>query len=272
VLTAAIAWATPSSLTFTTALQAQQTLKLGVIAVPIWGFSIGFIKLSVCFLLLRFSQSRPWRLFLYIVAGIIAVVTVVSSIFATVQCIPLSAIWDPAAHPGAKCTGPSATRVMSNFVSAFSIATDLVLSLFPLTFILSLRRPPVEKILIGILMGIGLTASTASVLKAVYIQKWVNDPDGMFFGFTISMLSTSEMLIGCVAASAPCLKSMVQGLLERWGVSFEEAEQERPSFVRSVERVEWMEGDVRKDGDISMPSSSDSSKKYSGAEIELGGV
>jgi hypothetical protein len=56
VYTVAIAWGADSSLKFTTAAQAQETIKLGVIAIPIWGFSIGFIKLSVACLL---PVSRP---------------------------------------------------------------------------------------------------------------------------------------------------------------------------------------------------------------------
>jgi hypothetical protein len=155
------------------------------------------------------------------------------------QCIPLAAIWDPTHHLNAKCVGPNRIKYVSNFVGGFSIATDLVLSLFPLTFLLKLRRPRVEKLLISILMAVGLSASAASITKAVYIQKWVNDPDGMFFGFTISTLGITEMLIGSIAACLPCLKTTVQGVLMRCGVDFSLGfEEEMPSFVVQVERTQ----------------------------------
>ena len=82
-------------------------------------------------------------------------------------------------------------------------------------------------------MAVGLTASAASILKAVFIQKWVNDTDGMFVGFTICTLAAIEMLVGSIAACLPCLKSTVQGLLIRCGVDFSSGGGDLPSFVRA---------------------------------------
>jgi len=128
--------------------------------------------------------------------------------------------------------GPNPARVVPTFVGSFSIATDLVLSLFPLTFILTLRRPAIEKVLVSCLMAVGLTASAASIMRVVVLLKWVNDRDGMFVGFTINTLAATEMLIGSIAACLPCLKSTVQGLLIRCGVDFSSADEDLPSFVR----------------------------------------
>jgi len=41
---------------------------------------------------------------------------------------------------------PKAIHLVSNFVAGFSIISDLILSLFPLTFILKRRRPRIEKL------------------------------------------------------------------------------------------------------------------------------
>jgi hypothetical protein len=207
-------------------------------------------------------------------------VTLGSSLVAILQCIPLAAIWDPKHHLDAKCVGPGRVEYVSNFVGGFSIATDLVLSLFPLTFLLRLRRPRVEKVLISILMAVGLTASAASITKAVYIQNWVNDPDGMFFGFTISTLSTMEMLIGSIAVCLPCLKSTVQGGLMRCGIGFSLGfEEEMPSFIAQVERTQvnrerekHVFREVREEGAKPLkPSFSESSNKSSGRDPEKGG-
>ncbi|KAE9364744.1 hypothetical protein N431DRAFT_421915 [Stipitochalara longipes BDJ] len=273
LLTAAVAWCTPASIKFTTPSIAQQSIKLSVIGIPFWGFSIGFIKLSVAVLLLRFQRSRPWRLFLYALFSLLALVTLGSCLVSILQCIPLSAVWDPTGPEAAtaKCMGTKPVRVVSNFVGGFSIATDLVLSLFPLTFMITLRRPRVEKILISCLMAVGLAASAASIMKAIVIQKWVNDPDGMFVGFTICTLAAIEMLVGSIAACLPCLKSTVQGLLIRCGVDFSSADEDLPSFVRGGGGLQ-MKGRRGTFGEVwqeeKMPSMSESEAKSSVADVE----
>lgn len=250
----------------------QQSIKLSVIAIPIWGISTGFIKISVACLLLRFQQDRPWRMFLYVLIGLLAIVAIGSSVFAIVECVPLAAVWDPAHHVGAKCIGPRRIRVVSNFVGGFSIATDVVLSLFPLTFLVNLRRPAIEKVLISILMAVGLTASAASITKAVYIRKWVNDPDSMFFGFTISTLTATEMLIGATAACLPCLKSTVQQFLIKCGVDFSSDFSDLPAFFRSTGQISTPQVDQSKPEEDGQERVQPLSNKSSAIDSEKGGV
>jgi NADH:ubiquinone oxidoreductase subunit K len=233
MLMAGIAWCANSSISYTTSHTLQQSVKHGVLAVPIWGFAIGFIKISVACLMLRFQPNRSWRVCLYVLITILAIVTLGSSIFAAFQCLPLAAIWDPTVV-GAKCVGPNPVRGVSNFFGAFCIATDIILSLFPLTFLVKLRRPIIEKGLIYMLMGIGLTASAASITKAVVIQQWVHDVDGTYVGFTISTLAAVEMLIGSIAACLPCLKSTIQRLLASMGIDFNSEFSNTPAFFRSI--------------------------------------
>jgi len=238
LLTASIAWAADSSQAFTTMNTFQQSVKLSAIAIPVWSFSIGFIKLSVACLLLRFQQDRPWRMFLYVLIGLLIIVTIGSGVFAAVESVSLAAAdSDPVHQAGAKCVGqscPKAIRLLTNFLGGFGIATDIVLSLFPLTFLINLRRPAIEKALISVLMAVGLTASAASITKAVYTQKWVNNPDSMLLGFTICTLTATEMLIGSTAACLPCLKSTVQRVLVKCGVDFSFDSSDLPAFFRSL--------------------------------------
>jgi NADH:ubiquinone oxidoreductase subunit K len=233
MLMGGIAWCANSSVSFTTSATLQQSVKHGVLAVPIWGFAIGFIKISVACLLLRFQPERSWKICLYALITILTIVTLGASIFAAFQCLPLAAIWDPTIV-GARCVGPDPVRVVSNLFGGFCILTDIILSLFPLTFLVKLRRPLIEKVLIYMLMGVGLTASAASITKAVVIQQWVHDIDGTYVGFTISTLASVEMLIGSIAACLPCLKSTIQGLLASMGIDFNSDFSNSPGFFRSL--------------------------------------
>lgn len=216
-----IAWSANYNLHFTPWATIQRGFKLGILAIPIWGFAVGLIKLSVACLLLRFQQNRAWRLFLYFIIALVVAVTVASGIFISLNCIPLAASWDPTHHIGARCVSSETVRLVSNFVGGFHITTDIVLSLFPLTFLVTLRRPFIEKVLISILMGIGLTASAASITKAIYVGKWAHNPSSLYLAYMISTFTTAEMLIGSTAACLPCLKSPTQKLLAKCGIDFD---------------------------------------------------
>jgi hypothetical protein len=60
------------------------------------------------------------------------------------------------------------------------IATDIFLSLFPLTFIRQLKRPRREKIVLGILMAMGLVASAASIMRLIVTSFYVSDSDPLY--------------------------------------------------------------------------------------------
>jgi hypothetical protein len=170
LLLAVISLCVPPSRPFLTLDEFQQVIKLGVLSVPIWALSIACIKISVACLLLRFQQTRIWRVSLYALIGVITVTLVGFFIFDFFQCIPLAAAWNPTIQ-GARCVGSNIFRIVSNTTSGINIATDIILSLFPLTFLRRLRRPLMEKVLVGVLMAMGMAASGASLTKAILIRK-----------------------------------------------------------------------------------------------------
>lgn len=158
-----------SSRSFLTFHEFEQVIELGVLGLAPCICSIACIKVSVACMLLRFQQNARWRMFLYLLIGIIISTSVGFFLFDLLQCIPLAAAWDPTIL-GAKCVGSNTFRIMSNINSAINIATDIVLSLFPLTFLRQLRRPLLEKVLVGALMAMGMAAASASLTKALLLR------------------------------------------------------------------------------------------------------
>lgn len=200
----------------------QITSKLGILSVPFWAASIACIKISVAIQLLRLQQSRPGKIFLYIFIGIVAVTSLAFIVVNVVQCIPLEAAWDiTGSIQGAKCIDHHIFSQVSNAQSYGNAAMDLILSLFPVTFLRKLRRPRTEKVLIGVLMGVGLTASAASLEKAAVVRQWAHEvSDPLKIGFSISTWSCIEMFLGITAACLPCMKATFQRLLTAIGVNF----------------------------------------------------
>ncbi|KUJ18613.1 uncharacterized protein LY89DRAFT_561334, partial [Mollisia scopiformis] len=205
-----------SSRTFLTTDQFQEVIKLGVLGVPIWILSIACIKISVVCLLLRLSHGTIWAKFLYALLGIIISTSVAFFLFDLLQCIPLAAAWDFSIK--GRCVSSHTYQIVSNATTDVNIATDVVLSLFPFTFLRQMRRPLMEKVLVGVLMAMGLAAAAASITKAVYVRAWVHAEDTFAIGFTISNLTCVEMFIGIIAACLPSFKPPLQRLLVSLGM------------------------------------------------------
>ncbi|RDL29924.1 uncharacterized protein BP5553_10551 [Venustampulla echinocandica] len=219
LLLAVLARCTNQSASFITLPMLEQTIKFGIIATSVWNVSIACIKCSVACLLLRFPHRLGWRMVLYAVIGVVVACSTGSFIFNLLQCQPLAAAWD-VTIVGARCVGPAGIRIGSNVSSGVNIATDFILSLFPLTFLPKLRRPGIEKLLVAILMAMGLTASAASIAKAVLIRSWGTTDDWFPIGFAISTWTCVEMFLGIIAACSPSLKPVVQRFLTWFGIDF----------------------------------------------------
>jgi len=192
---------------------------LGYLGIPTWACAMASIKISVCLMLLRVEQRTSWRIFLYTMIGVQVCFAIVNVLFPMLQCRPVQALWD-LRIPRTACLGDYSTQVASITASAINIATDLLLSLVPLTFIVQLRRPLAEKILLFLLMALGLFASTASIAKSVAIRSWGATDDFNALAIKVAVWTAIEEFLAIIAACAPWLKPYLQTLLERAGVRF----------------------------------------------------
>jgi hypothetical protein len=100
---------------------------------------------------------------------------------------------------------------------AIFLAADVILSLLPLTFIFKLHRPLREKIILAGLMGLGLFASGAAVVKLLLTKKYVTGPDPLWDMFDLGIWAMVELFIGIYAASIPCLRAPFEMLLRKLG-------------------------------------------------------
>jgi hypothetical protein len=208
----------PSSKAFLDTPEYNDIVKYGILACPTDVVSLASIKISVTCLLLRLQQSRIGKIFLYVLMAVIIISHVSYFLFVLLHCKPVAAGWNYTIQ--GKCASQQVIGNVSNAINAITIATDIILSLFPITILRQIRKPLMEKVLIGVLMAMGLAASATSVYKLVLVKEWVSANDTFGFGFQVAMLTCSELFIGITAACLPCLKPVVQRWLESMGVSF----------------------------------------------------
>lgn len=188
-----------------------------IIGQLLWLLCLGMCKISVAMMFLRIKQERRWGLFLYSSVFLIIAITVACYIMTFLQCRPIAALWDPTIR-GAKCWAPEDRQLYAVAVSIFMIATDVMFSILPITFIRQLNRPLREKIVVCFLMGLGLVGSVASIIKTVQLNHFGTMNDSLWIGFNLAIWSFLEQQLGIITISLPCLKSTFEHVLIRFGL------------------------------------------------------
>jgi hypothetical protein len=221
-----MAWAAHVSGTvYRTVDQRQHSSMMGTISLPFWAWGTGFVKISIATMLLRFQQSQPWKYVIYVMISFNIVLVLFTGVGNLFQCIPYQASWDfKNEYPNKKCWSPQLNVISMYVASSCNITSDVVFSLMPLTFLGKIRRPMKEKIVIGILMALGLTASTFSAMKAALTNKLIDHEDRAANVILVGMLSTLEVQTALIAACIPTLRSSCMGLMVRLGLKKPEAE------------------------------------------------
>ena len=192
---------------------------LAVIAQPLWAWAMVCIKMSVALMLLRLQRDKPWQRLLIVLMVVMAVTAVYNTIASTTQCIPLSATWDLLnTNKKAKCWSKRAVSISSTVVAVINILTDLIFSAMPITFLRNIQRPLRERIILGLLMGIGLFASSASIAKAVAVQSYGQTSDSLSESISIGLWSCLEEQLALIAACIPTLRSPFQKVLRHFNL------------------------------------------------------
>lgn len=183
-----------------------------------WSVSMMFIKISIACMLLRIKQTRPWIIFLWTMIAIQIASCIASLVFQLVQCIPLAAIWDPERYPNAVCAKRESAFISIYVNSAIAITTDLIFAVVPISFITKMQRPLREKIILSCLMGLGVFAATASIVKTTLVKNYGVTGDSLWDAIDLTLWSILEEQTGIIAACIPCLKSPFERILHRIGV------------------------------------------------------
>jgi hypothetical protein len=101
---------------------------------------------------------------------------------------------------------------------AIFVASDVVLSLLPLTFIVRLNRPLRDKIVIVCLMGLGLFASATAIVKMALVKDYLISQDPLWDSVSLGLWGYVEQYVGILAACIPTLKAPFEKLLRKVGM------------------------------------------------------
>ncbi|KAJ4249732.1 hypothetical protein NW762_012073 [Fusarium torreyae] len=168
-----------------------------------------FIKASICVTLLRIAivpihRYIAWATLLMAVASAIIVFI---SLF--VLCRPLHATWTGQGT----CAPASTLAILSYFVSASSLVTDLVCAVLPGFMLWKTQMKTATKISISLVLGLGAVASVATIVRMPYIKFYFHpEKDYLYRVCNVALWCVFETGIGIVAGCLPPLRK----LAKRW--------------------------------------------------------
>jgi hypothetical protein len=126
------------------------------------------------------------------------------------------------------------------------ITSDLVFAIMPAFFLWSLHRPLMERMLVIVLMGLGIIAAIAGVMKVYHIHAW-NPREATLRDWVPLLWWYRVEEIGLIAAAcAPFLKPFIERLLSQFGSKHFGFVTFGLNTIRSG--IEGTGGDVRKTG------------------------
>ncbi|KAK3360675.1 hypothetical protein B0T25DRAFT_536157, partial [Lasiosphaeria hispida] len=125
-------------------------------------------RISVACLLLQFTQSRVWRIVLWMTVAFQALLLLGCELVITLQCRPIRAKW--ARVPGARCISAQENWIMGYVFISIAMFSDVVFAVLPMLLVWRLSRSLVERLLLSALLGLGLLGVVAGAVKIVTLK------------------------------------------------------------------------------------------------------
>ncbi|GAB1320021.1 hypothetical protein MFIFM68171_10231 [Madurella fahalii] len=217
----------------------------------VWALSCAKISVACCLLRIQRGSTRPpsWRMFLYCLIGVQAIICAVITYFQFTGCRPLRANWGERV-PGAECVDVGTART-SIFVSLSMVAfTDLTFALLPLPLLR--YKPPVhEKVAIYSIVFVGFLAMCATIARTTFVDNFVYGKEILVSGVGLTICTNLETQLAIMAASVACLKRPLEKLLRKLGVIDSKLRHDEEEELRQVTRaggVESAGADTLNDG------------------------
>ncbi|CAG9946407.1 unnamed protein product [Clonostachys rosea f. rosea IK726] len=145
------------------------------------------IKISICATLIRLASQRRYTYPLYAVSILATAMSVMGIICVFIQCTPFTASWTGKG----KCIPVDVIMIPTYIFSAVNIAIDWTISIIPAFILWNLRIRRNLKLLGSGILGIGILASTATIVRMMYVLGYADN--------------SNQLRLGILACSLPSL-------------------------------------------------------------------
>ncbi|PKS05246.1 hypothetical protein jhhlp_008617 [Lomentospora prolificans] len=188
-----------------------EALKWQALATATYVLDMMFIKLSIGIFLLRLAVQKVYK---YILWGSLVVVTIWSVViffWDIFQCNPVAAQWD---YTIPKFTCVSAAQIVSAAysISVMTILSDWLYALLPIPMLWSVEMTKQTKITVIIILGLGIFASVATLIRLKFLSDLVQTEDILFAGTDAMVWTLIEPGVAIVAASLATIRPLLRAM------------------------------------------------------------
>lgn len=166
-------------------------------------------RISYALLLLRIiPPSKTRRRFLWSIIWIQFIVDVVTVAVSFCQCRPIQGFWDRTVE--ASCWAPEVQQYVGFFQGSVCSAVDLGLAVFPASMFWNLKMELSQKLKLSAIMGLGVIAMVASIIKTVKLQAITSTGDLTYAMAELAIWWTIEAYLVLLAVSMPSLRPVLK--------------------------------------------------------------
>ncbi|KAI0156828.1 hypothetical protein GGR57DRAFT_511177 [Xylariaceae sp. FL1272] len=165
------------------------------------------IKCSICIALLRINTRQVYKYILFGIMILSTIAAITTNVAVLAWCRPVSATWDKRTG---SCGDPSLITNVSYFISASSITTDWLCAIMPALILWDVQLRFRIKASVGVILALGVVASTATLVRLKYILNYNNPNDYLNGIANIAIWSIVESGIGLIAGSMPALRPLLR--------------------------------------------------------------
>ncbi|KAH6647762.1 hypothetical protein BKA67DRAFT_594677 [Truncatella angustata] len=153
-------------------------LKLNFFSQPIYLWATPLVKVSVGFFLVRLSPTKLYRRVLQGTIVFLVVYTFMCFTTLLLQCKNLAVIWD--LEVKTTCWPITTLLGLSYANSTINILTDILFALVPIPMLWNVQINVRTKASLICILGLGVFASAAGIVKAAYIPNYGKTGDFMW--------------------------------------------------------------------------------------------
>lgn len=165
-------------------------------------------KLSVAAFYLRLANKKYQRVIIYANVAFVLIFSSMYFFFLLFQCAPINYLWTKYEDGHGKCLHDPILSSVTYAHCAMSALTDWVFGILPIFFVWKMRMNPRTKLSVVLILSLGFFASTATIVRIVYIKSLTRTTDYSWEGINLVKWSMVEPAIAITAMNIATLRPM----------------------------------------------------------------
>ncbi|TVY65604.1 hypothetical protein LSUE1_G007941 [Lachnellula suecica] len=173
------------------------------------------LKFSIAIMLLRIAASKIHKIIIWATLIVLELYSGFYFFLFVLQCRPSAYFWTQYTGGKGTCIDPRITVDATYGYSAISCGVDWTLAIMPIFIIWNLQMNSRTKISVALILAMGATASTATIVRIPYIQTLEDQADFLYATTDVAIWSILETGLGITASCLATLRPLFREFFSR---------------------------------------------------------